>query len=365
MRFRSVILLLAIVANMAGCGGDDTVSKGDAASKKDVLNDKQRAAVAELQGVIDDYVREVVEEAKGVRAIYTDGAFDDDIRHEAKRRGVELEPVSVMASPHALRVAVKEGEDVALQLGFELWKRDGKELPICSGVLARPLGMPEEDRLRGVDVARQIGERIITLYEKGVVDFVDDKRTRERLLFVQWRIARIARMRAEREKRAGRQELAQKDVELSDRLDGYNAALKRILDNMEKAKERALQDMTPRERLQLALARADFKLARRFAEPILESDPDDPDANFAMGMYFYEQKQWTRAEEHLRRSLVKKPRQPAIWNNLGMVYMHLGRHDEALKCAKRALEIIPESAEVKDTIKQIEEARDRAKERKR
>ena len=51
------------------------------------------SAAAKLQCVIDDYVREVVEEAKGVRVIYTDGVFDDDIRREAKRRGIKLEPI--------------------------------------------------------------------------------------------------------------------------------------------------------------------------------------------------------------------------------------------------------------------------------
>ena len=163
-------------------------------------------ATTELQGVIDDYVREVVEEAKGVRVIYTDGALDNEIRCEAKRRGRELEPVSIMKEGgESLKEAVFEkNEDVAVQLGFELWKRKGMEMPLCSGVLARSGGMPEADRLRGVEVARRLGERILTLYEKGVVDSVGDKRVKDHFLFVQWRIARIARMRAEHEDHVGR-----------------------------------------------------------------------------------------------------------------------------------------------------------------
>ena len=127
-----------------------------------------------VQSVIDDYVHEVVEEAKGVHVIYTDGMFDDDIRREAKRRGVELEPISVLGRGGAdsLREAVFEkGEDVALQLGFELWKRAGKELPPCSGVLARTGRMPEvalkilpdsdevKDTLKQIREARQKASR--------------------------------------------------------------------------------------------------------------------------------------------------------------------------------------------------------------
>lgn len=350
---RSLIMLLATVINMGGHEGGD--------------------ATAQLQCVIDDYVREVVEEAKGVRVIYTNGVFDDDIRREAKRRGIELEPVSMLkkapdalkGGPVSLRIALEESKDVALQLGFELWKCRGRELPLCSGVLARTGKMPEEDRQRGIEVARQLGERILTLYEKGVVDSVDDKKLKDRFLFVQWRIARIARMRAEREDREGLTKLALKDVAFADRLDEYNDGLKKISQEMDKVREQTLRIITPRESLQLALARCDFAQARRHAELILKDDPDDPDANFAVGMDYYCRKQWAGAEEYLRRCLIKKPKQVAVWNNLGMIYMRMGRYDEGLKCAKRALEICPESAEVKDTIKQIESARDKAKARKR
>ena len=171
-------------------------------------------------------------------------------------------------------------------------------------------------------------------------------------------------MRAEREDRAGNTDLAMKDVSLSDRLDHNNASLNRILRDMDRAKERTLRSITPRESLQMALARADFTLARRFAEPILKGDPDDPNANFGVGMSYFGQKQWARAEEFLRKCLIKKPREPAVWNNLAMICLYTERYDEGLKLAQKALEIIPESAEVKDTIKQIREAQEKAKSKK-
>ena len=253
---------------------------------------------------------------------------------------------------------------MALQLGFELWKRAGKELPLCSGMLARSGKMSETDRQRGIKVAERLGERILELYENGVVTTVSDKELIKRFYIVQWRIARIARMRAERDGRAGNANLATRAMNLSDRLDHANPALNKFLQDLDKARERIIRTVTPRESLQLALARADFTMAQRFAEPILKDDPDDSNANFAMGMYHFCGKRWARAEEHLRRCLVKKPREPAVWNNLAVIYMHQERFEEAEEAARKALGILPESAEVKDTIKKIQEAREKAAVRK-
>ncbi len=237
MSVKKAVVLLLVVACLSGCE-----------KKKRPLPPVEREtsgemdALAKLQSVTNEYVREVVEEAKGVRVIYTDGSFDDDFRHEAKRRGIELEPVSVMKEGgNSLREAVKNGEDVALQLGFELWKRAGKELPLCSGMLARSGKMPEEDRQRGIEVARRLGERILELYKEKLIDATPDEELKKKILFVQWHIARIARMRAECEERMGQSELARKDADLAERLDENNAALKKIRRYMIKAREQTLK----------------------------------------------------------------------------------------------------------------------------
>ena len=356
--------LLALAAALIGCGKKDDGASGgnnDSGLFSDVSSGFPNGG--KMQDVIDDYVREVVEEAKGVRVIYTDGVFDDDIRREAKRRGVELEPVSMMASGKnngalSLAMAVEKGDDVALQVGFELWKRRNcKEPPPCSGVLARTDKMPEEDRQRGIDAARRLGERILELYRNDAVSFGWDKDLKKRFLAVQWRIARLAIMRAERADHAGQAELALKEKTLADELDNNNAALQHLRSELDLAESRTMRVITPRESLQMALARADFTMARRSAELILNDDPDDPNANFAVGMSYYTQKQWARAEEYLRRVLIKKPKEPAVWNNLAMICMYTERYDEALKHAQKALKIQPDSEEVQDTINQIKKAR--------
>ena len=237
---------------------------------------------------------------------------------------------------------------------------DSAELPVCSGVLARPLGMSAEDCAAGVVRTKKLADRILAFYAAGGLPKSAGHLVNELFLFVQWRIARLARMRAERADRAGDTAVAMADVKLSDSLDNSNASLKRILESMEKARATALNAITPREGLQLALVRADFVLARRYAEPILEADPDDPNANFGMGMSYYVQKQYARAEEFLKRCLVRNAKEPAVWNNLAMIMLYTKRFDEAETHAKKALELIPESAEVKDTLKQIREARTEA-----
>ena len=357
-----------------------------------VLPGRFQGRTRRMLSIVNDYAKEILAECGPVRWVFTEGAFDPLLELSAAAEGRSIKALSMVSdnsarqryirtcgvsnaeervtldvgAPMALRTMVRDHADrlneIALQLGFEMWKRDGKEIPLCSGVLSRPAGMSEEDRLRGVEAANALADRIFDVYIDGGPSKSAGTLINDLFLFVQWRIARIARMRAERADREGRTQESLKDVNISDRLDHHNAGLKRILRDMDKVREQTLKSVTPRESLQLALARLDFTLARRYAELILVDDPDDPDANFGVGMSYYTQKQWARAEEYLRRCLIKRPRQPAVWNNLGMIYMYTERYEEGLECAKRALSIIPESAEVKDTIKQIEEAWKKARE---
>ena len=352
-----------------------------------VVPGRCQKATRNMLQLLDDYVAEVLEECGPVEWIFTDGAFDSRLELAAAEKGKKLRALSMMAgngsydkyvrlqgvtdtedrlalalgAPMTLRTWMKDKpdrmKDAAIQLGFEVWKRNGLELPACSGVLARPVGMSDEDCAAGVERTKKLADRILEFYVAGGLPKSAGHLVNELFLFVQWRIARLARMRAERADRAGQTEVAMKDVKLSDDLDHNNASLKRILTSMEEVRARTLKAVTPREGLQLALVRADFALARRYAEPILEAIPDDPNANFAMGMSYYVQKQYARSEEYLKRCLIRNSKEPAIWNNLAMIMLHTQRYDEAEEHAKKALELIPESAEVKDTLKQIRDAR--------
>ena len=352
-----------------------------------VLPGRSLRRTRQMLSVINDYANEVVDECGPATRIFTNGSFDPFLELLAVARGGNLNALSIMAGSTAyernlrkrgmldaedqtaltasagaaLRVWMREKperlKECAIQLGFELWKHEGRELPVCSGLLARPSGMDAAECAKGIANARALAKRILDIYSYGTLDKAAGQTATELFRHVQWRIARIARMRAERADRAGDAATAEADMKLSQDLDDCNASLQKILGDIERSRATSLHQVTPREGLQLALARGNFFLAEGYARTILKAIKDDPDAHFAMAMYYVKQSQWTRAEEHLKAYVAKRPKQPVAWNNLAMVCLKMNRFNEAEQHARKALELIPESAEVKDTIKQIEEAK--------
>ena len=345
----------------------------------------------EMLSTMRSYIRETVRECAGAKWLFTDGSYDSVVELEAAARGMELHCMSMMGgnspretyirqqalhdeedrlsssvgAPNLLRTWQRDKQDrlplVAAQLGLELWKRAGKEVPPVSGVLARPAGVAAEEIEKGVEQAYRISERVLTFYTEGALPLIAGPRVNDLFLFMQWRLARLARLRAERYDHEGKTDRSLEEIRISDTLDEKNASLKRILEGMARLRELTMRQMTPREGLQFALVRADFSLARKYAEPILDADPDDPNANFGMGMNYFMQEQFGRAEEYLQRCLKKNSKEPAVWNNIAVLQLRTGRYDEAMKNAKKALELIPDSAEVKDTVRQIEKAMEAAR----
>ena len=107
-----------------------------------------------------------------------------------------------------------------------------------------------------------------------------------------------------------------------------------------------------------AIGRGDYAAAAQYAKAILSITPDDPYANFAVGMDHFGKRAWDPAERHLRKCVKQKPDEAVFLNNLAVVLLYRGRYDEALEEARRALKILPGSKDVQDTIRQIEKARD-------
>ena len=128
-------------------------------------------------------------------------------------------------------------------------------------------------------------------------------------------------------------------------------------------KDQNSQGTSSREHLLQALRAADFESARKFAMTVLENDPYEPDANFALGMWHYQHKRWKEAETHLLRCTDNKPKEPSVWNNLAMIYLEQGKLDVARQYAHHALSLLPSSEEIKDTINQIATAAERGKAR--
>jgi len=173
-------------------------------------------------------------------------------------------------------------------------------------------------------------------------------------MFLQWRLARMCRMRADAADRAGYMSVALEEGDMADHLDEKNEAYSRIRRSMDWVGQQKGMRLTPREGLKIGLERADFRLAKTFAQQVLLADPENSSANFAIGMGYFVDEQYGRAEIYLKRCLAKRPDEPAALNNLAIAQLRLGRLDEAETNAAHALRVYPNSKEVQNTLQHIQ-----------
>ena len=232
-------------------------------------------------------------------------------------------------------------DKAAVQLGFEFWKRARKPLPKQSGFLAREKGITDADAARGVAVAKNIAARILAVV-KAHPHLSISPALKSAVSSVSWRISRFARMRD--------------DEVLANELDEWNDAVKHMMQLIEYERMRTFMQLTPYEGLRLSLRRADFAEARRYVTTVLQIDENDPEANFGTGMAYLMEEKYKEAEFYLTRTLVKRPDEPAVINNLSIIFRKTNRLDKALEYAKKAHELVPDNEEVKRTLKETERA---------
>ena len=320
----------------------------------------------EMQRIVDAAVAETVEECGDAKWLFTDGCLDAGVELEAKRRGRQIRALNMMSGanpweiwvrsrgfepgsedckaaqtgiPALLRIWAGEkvnGMDgVALQLGFEFWKREQKPLPKASGMLAREKGMGDKEAQEGIDRATEIAKRILEV--AGKVDGADPSAAlASAFSAVNWRISRFARQR--------------NDMEIANGLDLANSVLRKMLSAIEYERQRTFMQLTPREGLEIALRRMNFVEARKYSASVLKNDADDPQANFAMGMSAIMDKRYKDAEFYLRNVLKRRPKEAAALNNLSIVCRKQRKYKEAEDFARQAQEILPGSTEVQNTL---------------
>ena len=339
---------------------------------------------------VSDVVDKTIEECSGAKRIFTDGNFDTYLEIEAKRqgrpiicsalvgggphpvwlrsRGTENDPEDKLSfefdSAMGLRSWIRDKpeklKDVAVQMAFDLWKRDGKALPPIGGFVSLPASKDEATRLKFVEAAHALSERALEICAMRVKNCTDPMLKRA-FYDCMWRLARMCVYRAERSDLGGDAKTAIAEMDLSKKLNDHNEQFKSLVKSMSRRNEQMMSRMTPREGLQLALVRADFRMAKTYAESVLGADPENPDANFAMGMYYQRENQLARAEEYLMRCLIRNPGEPAVYNNLAMIQMERGKLDAALVNVDKALKILPNAAAILDTKKEILKAMDAKK----
>ena len=336
-----------------------------------------------MAAVVNEGARLTAAECGDAQVLFTDGALDVAVEVAAAVQGKHLKALSMMSGskPHEIYLRTRDAADdedrgmlavgaanalrtwvrskpecatnIALQLGFELWRHDKLPIPQCGGFVARTAGFAPDEAEKGREAAVKLADRILALYSFKDPMEIANSELKSMFMFLQWRIARMCRMRADAADRAADMRRAMEDSELADALDAKNVAYSRIRKQMDWVGQQKGMRLTPREGLKIGLDRADFRLARTFAQQVLVSDPENTRANFAMGMGYFVDEQYGRAEVYLKRALVKSPNEPAALNNLAIAQMRLGKLAEAETNATKALKAYPTSKEIKKTFDHI------------
>lgn len=340
-----------------------------------------------LLRLVYDFIGETLDECRETKYLFTDGSYDAALRLEARRRGVPVVPVSLMSgnsrrdayvrqlgtegfddrmtleagAAETLRTWVvtnpKKLSDVSVQIAFEIFRLNRHVSPVVYGLLVRPAGGDDAEAQSSIGRCHRLADRIVALHESGTWRHAKDPLLKDRFLFAQFRLAVMSRLRAINLDAKGKVKESIEEIAFSDRLNACNPSLIKILRKMDWVRRQSGESLTPREGLEVAMKRADFVMARRYAMPVLREDPDEPNANFALGMSYYAEEQFSKAEEFLKRVLKRSPKEPAVYNNLALIQLKTGRLEEASKNAVIALKMMPESPEIKDTARQIQKAK--------
>ena len=341
-----------------------------------------------LCSLMNAFIKETLDEAAGVKYLFTDGSYDSALRLESKRRGIGIIPVSLMggtsrrdayirslgSSGFEDRMVLEAGaaealrtwvlaksellSDVAVQIAFEIFRLNRRLQPVVYGTLVRPTGADAAAAAESVARCHELSDKIVDAHERGVYRHAKDSFIKDRFLFAQFRLAVMSRLRAINLDAAKKVKESLEEIAYSDKLNANNPSLIRILRKMDWVKRQSGEALTPREGVEVALKRADFVMARRYAMPVLKEDPDEPNANFAVGMSYYVEEQFAKAEEYLRKVLKRKPNEGAVYNNIALIQLRTGRLEEAQTNIVKALKLFPDSPEIKDTARQIQKARE-------
>ena len=336
-----------------------------------------------LAKAVDRAADEVVAESEGCKRLFSDGAMDTLVELKSALKGGRLHAHSLLGgrNEHAasLRVRDVSGDDdlsmmrigasvalaswvatdspelasSAVQLGLESWKRCGKALPAVGGLVVLSGGTSAEkmahSRAWADDFAKNTMEGA---YERAYARCCE-KRLREAFDLVKWRVGRMLELRADECEARGVEEEARNLRRTVRCLDRGNESLIQLRAFMNLLWNQDNMQLTPRESLKIALDRGNFRAARPHAEAVLSSDPEDVAANFALGMYFYQQQDFPRADRHLSLAHKGRPLDAAILNNLALVRMYEGKLAEAEGLANEALKLKPDVQKIARTLEEI------------
>ena len=341
-----------------------------------------------------DYAQQVAEESRKAKYLFTDGTMDAAVELCAREKGHDLLTLSMQMGSserekYIWRRGAEDEEDrdmqsysandalrtwlhlkpvrmknVALQQGFELWKRGKTPLPPVAGLVASPAGFPEGVAEAGPQKAHALAKRVLDIYAKDEELSDVSPNLRDVLVRVQWRLARMCRVRADKLDAEKQTDAAMRESALADELDMRNVSFRLVRTQLEMV-GRSGSRLTAREGLKLGMDRADFQMAEMFARQVLVSDPGDLAANFALGMFYLGNEQYGRAEQYLKNCLKKRPDEWAVLNNLAVTQLRQGHLDEAEDNVRHALKSNPKSREAQRTLESVLKAKAEAEAKRR
>lgn len=94
-------------------------------------------------------------------------------------------------------------------------------------------------------------------------------------------------------------------------------------------------------RTRLSALYGDEAIVRRQFEDQVQATPDDPLANYGMGLFYSRIGQRDKALTYLRKTLASRPLDAFILTDLGKVYFQQGRYNEALRVLEGAENLTP------------------------
>lgn len=98
-------------------------------------------------------------------------------------------------------------------------------------------------------------------------------------------------------------------------------------------------------RTRLSAIYGDEAIVRRQFQDRVEKNPEDPLANYGLGLFYNRTGEKDKALTYLRKTLLTRPLDPFILTDLGKVYYQKGRYEEALRVLEGAENITPYNPE--------------------
>lgn len=318
-----------------------------------------RSERSELR-LVRDYARLMVSITADARWVFTDGRLDDAIRLVQRERGSKSVLLSVVSEPSERERKMfldSTPDPVSRELlrhgGLEVLKSWARERPQDLAACAWQFGsnVLERHGVKSVAAgpvmveespARQSFVRDACAHTDSFVAQVAAELPRLSdhsacLDAVLWRLARYAEQKGDRE-----QALAfyrENKTLGAERV----AAFERLVPS-------SVLVLTPRESLNIALQRADFALAERYARIILSSSRNDLDAIFAMSMISLDREDYRECIVYSERYLADCPDEPSVLNNLSLAYYKVGEIEKAVATAEKAAALMPERQDVKKNL---------------